>query len=227
MRAPFTWNEAAGQYIGRDGRFVSRREIREAIDASIRNSQRTLRTLAESLRSGQITLAEFQTSMIREVKSAALSHAAAAKGGWAQMTQADYGRVGRFLRQGIGNQQGQYEYLARFIEDIESGRQPLNGAFLRRAEMYAQGGRTLYHEVERREMGKLGFDQERSVLSGAEHCPGCISEAQRRWVAIGEIVPIGQRDCKSNDRCRIIYRAKASGQTSEEDGQPERRRRAS
>ena len=226
MRGPFSWDDAAAQYRGRDGRFVSRRDVRDAIDVTIRNQQRTMRTLAENLRAGRLTLAEWQTAMAREIKSAALSHAAAAKGGWAQMTQADYGRVGRYLSQGLGNADGQYEYLRRFVADIESGRVPLDGNFVRRAEMYAQSGRTLYHETERREMRRIGYDQERSVLSGAEHCPGCNTEAGRGWVALGALVPIGQRDCKSNDRCRIVYRAKASGKTSEEPG-PVRVRRAS
>jgi hypothetical protein len=51
-----------------------------------------------------------------------------------------------------------------------------------------------------------GFEEARSVLHPADHCPGCLVEAEKGWQPIGAMVPIGERDCKGNCRCTVEYR---------------------
>lgn len=196
----FRWNEKAARYVGAGGRFVSRLVVRAALDRALDARSAVVRALSGQLRDRRITLAEWETRMMAEVKAAHLYSAAAAKGGWAQMTQADYGRVGAAVRD-------QYGYLRRFGRQIASGEQPLDGVFLARAEMYGQAGRKTHHEFERREMELRGMNEERNVLGVADHCDQCVGETQRGWVPIGTLKPVGARTCVTRCKCTIQYRA--------------------
>ena len=158
-----------------------------------------MRGFGQELRDGTISLDAWRNSMRNEIRQQHLIAAMAAKGGRAQMTPADYGRVGQLVRK-------QYGYLEKFALDVDSGKVPLNGAFLSRSAMYSQASRGTYHAVERTEMMARQMTEERNILGKADHCPGCLEETARQWVGIGQLVPPGQRTCKVNCKCRLRYR---------------------
>jgi hypothetical protein len=196
-RSKFVWNAKAGRYtIG--GRFVKQSEIRKALDASLAATSRTMANLSARLQKGNITLIEWERLMREAVKDAHLFSAALAKGGWAQMTQADYGRVGQMVRM-------QYTYLNRFAADIESGMN-LDGRFKARTEMYMEAGRTTYYNMYDQVQKKLGKTEERNILHSAEHCVQCIEQTGLGWVPIGELVQIGNRLCLTRCKCDKEYR---------------------
>lgn len=196
----YRFNERAYRYIDDRGRFVSGATVRAELDKTLAASQKSMRTMSGQLQTGKISLADWQTGMMREIKNTHLTSAALAKGGWAQMTPADYGRVGAEVGK-------QYAYLDNFAQQIASGDQRLDGVFMRRADMYFEAGRGTYHEVERSEQGLRGMTEERSILDPtARHCDGCLAEERRGWVPIGNLVRIGARDCLTRCRCRIEYR---------------------
>lgn len=197
-RGGYTWDARTARYR-RDGRFVSRQQVRTWLDEALDAAGVRTGLLAERLRAGKIDLVSWQVRMAREVKNVQLYSAAAAKGGWAQLSPADLGRVGQSV-------QTQLRYLNRFAQDIRTGKQPLDGNMVARARLYAQSGRQMYHRTERLEMETRGYTQERSIRYAGDSCPGCVSEAAKGWVRIGSMVPIGQRDCKGNDRCSVEYR---------------------
>lgn len=199
MPGPFRFNASAYAYIDARGRFLSAREVREALDTALQAGTGRTRDLAVALRERRISLADWHVGMMRELKTAHLYGAAAARGGWQNMTPADYGRVGQQVRK-------QYEYLRGFGADILSGKQPLDGTLLSRAELYGQSGRVTYHAVEQREMVVRGRTEERNVRHPADSCPGCLAETARGWVAVGSLRPVGSRDCRTRDRCTIEYR---------------------
>ena len=199
MRGPYTYDARAYSYRDGAGRFVSDRQVREALDGALDAHTKTVRALGESLRAGRISVAEWQTGMARAIKNAHLYSAAAARGGWQNMTPADYGRAGQKIR-------AQYGYLRDFAAQIVDGRQPLDGRFLQCVDLYGQSGRVTYHATERREMEVRGMTEERNVLHPSDHCPGCVDESARGWVPIGSLVPIGSRDCRTRDRCTVAYR---------------------
>jgi len=195
---------STGRYIGADGRFVSRANVRGALDATIQRSGENVRTVTQSLRAGEISLADWQKAVAAEAKASHLASAAAAKGGWAQMTQSDYGRVGRELRD-------QYGRLNNFAQQIASGEQKLDGTALRRSQMYIEAGRGTFHAVEQVEMLKRGFDEQRNILGYADHCKGpgsCIEQTGYGWMNMGDerIIPIGRRLCLTHCKCRVAYR---------------------
>lgn len=197
----FLYNAGAGRYVDKTtGRFISRKRIRAALDTAWDNAAKKATVLADQLREGAISLADWELSMRRVVKDANLYGSVAGKGGWAQMSQADFGRAGSEIKK-------QYKYLNKMSRQIEAGEQLLDGTLRQRAQLYAQAGRHTFHLEERREMGRVGFNEERNVLDpGAVHCDGCVQEQSRGWVKIGDLIPIGERDCNMNDRCAIEYR---------------------
>lgn len=133
------------------------------------------------------------------MKSVHLYSTAVARGGWDQVSQGDYARLGPRLKT-------QYKYLDNFAGQVSRGEVALDGRFLQRADLYGQAGRGTYWQVNSRVHNEAGYTEERNVLNEAEHCDGCLAESARGWVSIGELVPIGERDCHANDRCEIEYR---------------------
>lgn len=180
------------------GRFVPATEIRTALDDALTHGNERFAALAEQLRARQISLDQWELEMRGAIKDVHLYSTAAAKGGWAQLAPADYGTIGRRVRD-------QYAYLERFAADIAAG-YPLDGRFVQRAKLYAQSARVSYEDAVRDEMLALGMVEERNLLHPAEHCDRCIGESVRGWVPIGELLPIGERTCGVNDHCTVEYR---------------------
>ena len=88
----YRWNPTAGKaregrYVDSAGRFVSRANVRTAIDGTIEGSKLTVRSLAEQLRAGQIDVDTWRNGMMQEIRLSHLANAALAKGGPDQMSQ--------------------------------------------------------------------------------------------------------------------------------------------
>lgn len=208
----FWWQRRRDRYISRrTGRTVSTQQLRRAVDGAVQNGAKRMRDLTNNLREGRLTLAQWQTRMAREIKLNHLSNGSVARGGLAQLTQADLDRISQRVA-------GQETFLRRFARQIEDGEQLLDGTALRRADMYAQAGRNTYHQLQELNMIESGFNEVRSILNAQESCsdssrPGCIEEAARGFVPIGELTPLGRRTCLSNDRCSLEYRNAETGET--------------
>ncbi len=90
----YRYNETAGRYIGKDGRYVPQVKVVRAVERQIAATEKRMLGLSERLQNEEIDLQEWRKGILDELKTLHLANAAAAKGGWAQMTPADYGRVG-------------------------------------------------------------------------------------------------------------------------------------
>jgi hypothetical protein len=196
--AGYVWDTRAKQYRGPSGRFIPRTEIRRVLDVAIGERARRMQQLAQELRAGQLSGETWYVEMRQLVKDVHLYNAAAAKGGWAQLAEQDYGRVGRLVRE-------QYRYLNRFAEQIGQGL-PLDGRFLQRAQLYAEAGRRTFYALMGSVMRDKGLTEERNLLHVAEHCQDCIDQTVRGWVPIGSLMPVGTRDCLGRCKCSIDYR---------------------
>ncbi len=196
----FTWHDRSQRYRNAStGRWVSRVQVRQALDITLDRSRNEVARLSRDLVNGRMNLADWQKQVAREVKTMHMASAALAKGGWAQMTPQDTGRVGRVLRD-------EYGYLAQFAQQVKSGQQKLDGSLVARANLYAQAPRGTYHAIEQRGMMEQGKTECRNELGPADHCEGCLQETAKGWVPIGGLVPIGHRLCLSNCHCRLEYR---------------------
>jgi hypothetical protein len=175
--------------------------VRAYLDAALEAAGKRMDVLANQLRSGSIDLITWEVRMRREVKVVSVYSGAAAKGGWAQMTEADLGRVGRYV-------QDQYKYLRGFMRDVATGKQPLNGTVNSRSQLYANAGRPLFHRIEKAEMLVRGNTERRSIRHSGDSCQGCIEAAARGWGPINDPgqTEIGERDCRSRCRCGWEYR---------------------
>jgi hypothetical protein len=180
---------------------VARADIRVALDYALDRAQQRLLVLGEQLRAGEITLTRWRDLTMARLKEIHLYSASAARGGWDRMSPADYGRVGARLRD-------QYRFLNRFADQIASGVQPLDGRFVNRVKLYAQSGRPTYHRMDFEVQRDLGMGERLNVLHPAEHCGDCLAMTALGWVALDDTryIPIGDRECVSNDHCTEEFR---------------------
>lgn len=197
-RSRYSFDRVSNRYRDAHGRYVSAQTIRHDLDDAIKGSNAEITALSERLRTRKISVDEWQMGMRQAVKETQLYGAASARGGWAQMSPADYGAVGRRVKD-------QYAYLDRFAADIRDGL-PLDGQFLSRARLYGSASRAAFETVQRDEMALRGMTEERNLLHPAEHCELCITETERGWVQIGDLIPIGERTCGVADHCTTEYR---------------------
>lgn len=198
LSPPYRWNTVARRYVDSRGRFVPQTDVNSALESVLESSQRSIGTLTQSLQAGQLSVADWQLGMAREMKSAHLVAAASGRGGWAQLSPADYGWVGQRLRT-------QYQYLARFAKQVAGGQKALDGTAVVRANMYGQAARSTQREMTRRVARSSGQTRERNVLGPADHCRGCLAATRQGWVELGTLVPIGKRECLTNCRCDLEY----------------------
>ena len=194
----YTWNVQAQRYVGPDGRFVSRQVVIDGLDYALDSAKLRGRALSAQLRSGTITLVDWEQGMRQVVKEVHLYSAATARGGWAQMSYTDFGNMGPQLRY-------QYGKLANFAREIQSG-YPLDGRFMQRTELYLLSGRSSFHLQDERVQREAGMTQERNQLASGDNCYGCVTETRRGWVAIGTLVPPGRRTCLGRCKCIVQYR---------------------
>lgn len=198
---------AGGYRDTKTGRVITSTSVRAELDATLDTGMLDTRGLSLSLQQGTIDLKEWQVAMRRRIKDVHITAAVSQRGGWEQMTQSDWGRVGQRI-------QIQNQFLDKFANDIANG-MPLDGRFLVRSQMYDEAAISTYDRFERNAMRIAGFDEEHSTLEpGVKHCPGCLDEAARGWVPIGELVPIGERTCLTRDRCTMHYRNSETGETA-------------
>jgi len=202
----FRWNQSANRYIAPNGQFLPFERVRGQLDKFITGVTDDMAAVSRSLVSGEIRLAQWQTEMMGLIKEANLAGGALERGGWYQMSQADFGRVGAKVR-------GEYDFLRNFASEIEAGTQRLDGTLPNRARLYGEQGRVTYYDFSREKAIRDGFDEERSVVTPGENCEECIAEESKGWVPIDTLVPIGSRICLSNCNCFMRYRNSASGDT--------------
>lgn len=178
---------------------MSRGAVKAALERALRTAQSDMRVASVALQTGTMSIATWQVQMLKGIKDTHLYAAAMARGGWSQLTPADFGRAGRLIRD-------RYKFLNGFAAGIENGL-PLSGRFLARSDMYLTGARTMQHIEERVEMREnQGMTEERNVLSVAENCGGCLDASSQSWVDIGSLPEIGSRDCLTHCLCEIEYR---------------------
>jgi hypothetical protein len=200
----WTYDPEARRYRTPAGRTVTPERVRQQIDRVLDRAAVPMRQVSERLAARRISLADWYRQMEEMIAARHVAAAAAARGGIAQLTDADR----EWIRDRI---EEQFRYLDRFGADIQSGRQPLDGRYRARVALYAEAARGTYEDMRRRVAAQSGYTEERSVLGAADHCsrttrPGCIEEARRGWQPIGTISTPGKRTCLARCRCVLRYR---------------------
>jgi hypothetical protein len=195
----FPWDPVAQRYRGPSGAFVPESAVRAAVEDVVELSTTRVQALTARLAAGTLDLAAWQQQMALELKAAHLATATAARGGWAQMSLADFGWVGQRLR-------GQYAFLRDWASALADGTAPLDGRAPARAALYSEASRSTYEEARRRGGRLAGRSEERRVLRASEHCAGCRTQAARGWQPAGTLPGIGTQECRSRCRCSFETR---------------------
>ena len=197
----FGWNEQAGRYVDLEsGRFVKFIEVRGALESVMESAGASMHDLTQQLIDQQISLADWQSGMMDQIKLAHVAAGSAANGGWAQMSQSDWGATGQLIKE-------QYEFMRNFSNQIASGEQLLNGQALVRADMYGEAARGTFETMQTRyQLINNGMEEEIRILGEADHCDGCLEQAALGWQPIGTLDDIGEEECLTRCHCTKKYR---------------------
>jgi len=192
----FRWSERAGRFIDRRGRFVPQSRVTAALNDVIDAAAAEMRVAEQALRAGQITFAQFQLIFEKGIKNINITSYVMARGGYAQMSPSDWGRVGREIRT-------QYEFARRMYGQIASGKQRLDGTFTQRIQQYVEAGRATYEKERARQAVLRQRIYARRIRHARDSCAGCIRLAGLGYVLIDgpDYVPIGGTDCINKCKC--------------------------
>ena len=201
VQSNFAFNAVAGRYIDLStGRFISSTVVRDELELAMQSSKDSMKIISQQLIDSNMSLAEWQTAMMEHIKNANLNAAMSANGGWAQMSQSDWGFVGQRIKE-------QYKYLNNYANQIYTGEQGLNGQILVRSNMYGDAARGTFEAMRLRyQLLENGMTEERRVLGAADHCNGCLEQAALGWQPIGTLDEIGDEECLTNCHCTKQYR---------------------
>jgi hypothetical protein len=177
---------------------VSAATVRTGVDATADVASDKLGILTDRLRTGGVTLADWEVQARQIIKDAHVATGIAAKGGKAMMAPADWLVIAREVKQ-------EYGFLHGMAEDIASGKQPIDGRMTARARQYGQASRGTFEAMRTREHRNSGFTRERNIQS-AGACDGCQVETARGLVPIGSLIPVGSRiPCRAHCRCSLAF----------------------
>lgn len=196
----YGWNARAARYVDLStGRFVAQADVVAVMERRIEIGIGRLQDMARGVIEGRVDVAALQEAGVVELRRINTQLAALGRGGWGQMSQADWGRVGAHLRQ-------EYEYWRNFMQDIASGNLT-EAQISARLSMYGNHAWQSYWMQDETAKREAGAVEERNILDdGAAHCVECPELTARGWVAIGALPPPGARACVANCRCTIERR---------------------
>jgi hypothetical protein len=181
------------------GRYTPATEVRSAVDQVIDTEEQSFTSAASQLISGQITLADFQRQTAANIKTLHIATGLAANGGVNNAGPDDLAHIEDLINR-------QYEFLRNMGNDIETGKQPMDGRLLARVRLYAHAARGTYEDVVRRLARVGGALQEKRILGVADHCIGCLQEYGKGWQPIGTLKDIGDTPCRTLCRCHFIFK---------------------
>lgn len=200
----YGYDRATGRFRSFEtGRYISERQVRDAVDAVADLASRRMGEAAARYRAGQITISEWQAEHLALIKQSQIASALLAYGGRSQMDASRWGTVGQQIRT-------QYAYARQMVADVLDGRQRLNGRLDARARQYGQAARSLYENTRRRQGAAAGLSFEQNHLHASESCAQCIAMSARGRVPIGTLIPIGQRTCRGGCRCTLSFHRTAT-----------------
>ena len=214
----FIWEPDAapgGRYRDKStGRFVKPEVVRGELDSILENSNKdTTQVLAEQLRNRELSVQDWQLEMRAHIKEVHINSIALERGGFQNMTPADYGRAGQIIRE-------QYGYLDKFAKEIQTGEQKLDGTLQARAKLYTEAGRETFYKSKQANItqGDEAATHVASHLNPADHCDECVA-LDGKIFRIGDKaykLP-GQRICRKNCKCSEVYYRFVDGEYVEVD----------
>lgn len=199
---PVTFNRATLEYL-RNNAPVKPASVKAAADSAVKTARSRMFDLAQQLQQGKITPAEWAVEHNAAIKTLVGAESALARGGFGEMAESDWSRASELTAE-------QWGYSRAFAEDIVSGRYgkaggELKESVMRRAGMYSEYGRAVFENTQvENSRDRLGHTKARRILATVKNCDDCIAEADKGWVDIDDIAPIGSVQCHAYCHCIII-----------------------
>jgi len=170
---------------------------------AVRRSKKAFEKAAEEYLDGRISALQFQAIMQHGIISGHKAMAAIAAGGIGLL-------VGALLEKTRNIIATQRAYMLRFAAQIATGQlSPAQVAV--RSSMYADALYSTFANIQTAreaisaQASGIGRCARRIIDPAAEHCDECPALAEKGWMPIEEMVPIGDTTCLTNCRCTIEY----------------------
>jgi hypothetical protein len=198
----YSWSRSVGRYRSDDsGRFVARADVVGLLQAQTDGLEGRVGALTQALIEGNLAPAYYAEQVSTELRRAHLQQVALAAGGWDRLTPADYGSVGRKLRD-------DYARVLNMATDATNGTVTLPQA-LNRVSGWAGNARLGYWEALRRhaEVDANSVLLDKRNLGVAEHCRDCLTYHEQGWQPSGVLPVPGQASqCTTHCRCTMTSR---------------------
>lgn len=177
--ASYAWDDRLHNFVDlASGHMVKRSVIQNLLRDIVAGTEGRMTTLGRMLAAREITGRQFYELMARETKLATNVATALARGGWQNVTPAQWGANGLRLR-------GEYGHLREFVQAFERG-ELSERQIIERAKLYANTAYGRFWELEQAARQVRGATQMRIQTVGDDRvCPICRAEERRGWQPIG------------------------------------------
>lgn len=200
------YDRNSGRYRNRiTGKYESRATILKLVDSEAARLATRMQGHARNLTQNKIDLPQFQQRAAEDLKLSHLRSAMLASGGRSLTTQAQYGSVGRLLRE-------QYSYLDGFARDLAAGKLTPSQA-IQRAGLYGASSRSAFYQAEKIARTRENFKEaKRSLDAQSRHCESCLAyDTQGKWLPLQQVImPTVNCQCMSRCRCLIFFRKRSN-----------------
>jgi hypothetical protein len=180
------------------GRFMSRQDVEEVVEANINRIKGDLSTITNLLLQHKISVATWEDEVFGAFKKGAIQSYLLGKGGRYQLTARDKNNLTLL----IGSES---QYLRRFAQDVLDGKlsekqiQDRTSKYGDSFHRYYSTGRAEGHRLN-------GFRWEARRTTPGEICSSCQYYASVGWQLIGTLPAIGTgSECRMRCRCYFEY----------------------
>jgi hypothetical protein len=171
--------------------------VREWVDYALERTGERLARITQRFIADRIDYPTWRVAIQAELKAMHTGLAQIAIGGAENWGPAQAGRLGARLRFLYGK-------LNALGLEVEQGLVS-DAELLNRISMAVEAGRGTFEGMRRGLFFDAGFEVERNILAGENHCSECPELTERGWVPIGTLPMIGDRQCLTRDKCSMDY----------------------
>ena len=197
---PWQWDAKLGRYRDSKGLFLANKKVLSMSRKSITTGSGATDVLAQLWGSGALNADDWYSLMREEIKGEYIRQYLLGIGGVSQMNAQRWGQVGGMIAD-------QYRYLENFRDEIAAGNLT-EAQIAARSQMYMRSASEGFERARARVADDHGYDQERWVLDGGEHCEDCVAFAGEGWKPFGyfPFPGAGKTKCLTNCLCAKQYR---------------------
>lgn len=202
------FDQQKGRFVV-NGRTVSIRSIAKYLDRTNEKMARRLLLITKELEAGRMSIDEWKRNFDSTVTSTHILFGALAVGG-----------IVNAIRKPsmIHAIDEQLTFADKFAEAIRHNNAGSPAQIRARALKYLNSSRIIFAKLELEQVIAQGIRKEaRNLLRPAEHCfrsplasPNvridCPTLSEWGWIPVEQMIPVGERICRFNCRCMIIYR---------------------